>query len=68
LNTALIRQNLVDEIYVTVCPFIFGGRNAPTLADGVGVGSIEQAKRLRLRSWKRIGQELFLVYRVLKPR
>src|SRR5437763_1723698 len=37
LNMALIRQNLVDEIYVTLCPFIFGGRHAPTLADGSGI-------------------------------
>jgi riboflavin-specific deaminase-like protein len=66
LNNTLIRQNLVDEIYVTLCPFIFGGRNAPTLADGIGVSSLEQATRLRLGSWKRIGQELFMVYRVMK--
>jgi len=64
LNTSLIRQNLVDEIYVTVCPLIFGGRNAPTLADGVGVKSVDEATRLQLKSMKRVGQELFLVYRV----
>jgi 2,5-diamino-6-(ribosylamino)-4(3H)-pyrimidinone 5'-phosphate reductase len=68
LNTALIRQNLVDEIYVTICPFIFGGRNAPTLADGAGVTSVKTATRLRLASLNRIGQELFLVYRVEKRR
>jgi riboflavin-specific deaminase-like protein len=62
LNAALIRQNLVDEIYVTVCPLIFGGRSAPTLADGEGVSSVGQATKLRLKSLKRIGQELFLVY------
>jgi riboflavin-specific deaminase-like protein len=66
LNTALIRQNLVSEIYVTVCPFIFGGRNAPTLADGMGVSSVKQATRLHLKSSKRIGEELFLIYRVRK--
>lgn len=64
LNTALIRQNLVDEIYVTICPLIFGGRGAPTLADGRGVSRIEQATGLRIKSLKRIGQEIFLVYRV----
>ncbi len=66
LNTALIRQNLVDEIYVTLCPLIFGGRNAPTLADGIGVSGVQQATRLKLKSWKRLGEELFLVYRVRK--
>jgi len=66
LNTALIRQNLIDEIYVTLCPLIFGGRNAPTLADGTGVTSLDQATKLRIKSVKRIGQELFLVYTVRK--
>ncbi len=64
LNTALIQQNLVDEIYVTLCPLIFGGRNAPTLADGVGVKSVDHATHLQIKSLKRIGQELFIVYRV----
>jgi 2,5-diamino-6-(ribosylamino)-4(3H)-pyrimidinone 5'-phosphate reductase len=64
LNTALIRQNLVDEIYVTFCPLIFGGRHAPTMADGVGVKNVNEATRLRIKSLKRVGQELFVVYRV----
>jgi riboflavin-specific deaminase-like protein len=68
LNTALIRQNLVDEIYVTICPLIFGGRGAPTMADGAGVHSVEEATRLKIKTMERIGQELFLIYRVQNPR
>src|SRR5262249_4043744 len=67
LNTALFRQDLVDEIYLTLCPLIFGGRGAPTLADGIGISRLEEAARLRIKSLKRIGQELFLVYTVRKP-
>ena len=67
LNTALIRQKLVDEIYITVCPLIFGGRHAPTMADGIGVKSVDDATRLRIKSLKRVGQELFVVYRVRNP-
>jgi riboflavin-specific deaminase-like protein len=66
LNMTLIRQNLIDEIYLTLCPLIFGGRRAPTLADGPGVTSVDQAAQLRLKSMKRIGQELFMVYRFRK--
>jgi riboflavin-specific deaminase-like protein len=66
LNTALIRQNLVDEIYITICPLVFGGRGAPTMADGIGVKSVDEATRLRIKTMKRVGQELFVVYRVLK--
>jgi 2,5-diamino-6-(ribosylamino)-4(3H)-pyrimidinone 5'-phosphate reductase len=64
LNTALIRQNLVDEIYITICPLVFGGRGAPTMADGIGVKSVDDATRLRIKTMKRVGQELFVVYRV----
>lgn len=67
LNTTLFRQNLVDEIYLTLCPLIFGGRSAPTMADGLGVTRVEDAARLRLKSFKRLGQEIFLVYNVQKP-
>jgi riboflavin-specific deaminase-like protein len=66
LNMTLIRQNLIDEIYLTLCPLLFGGRHAPTMADGTGVTSVAQGRRLRLKSLKRIGQELFLVYRFPK--
>ena len=64
LNEALLRHDLVDEIYVTICPLVFGGRDAPTMVDGRGVENLTDATRLRLKSLKRVGDELFLVYRV----
>jgi 2,5-diamino-6-(ribosylamino)-4(3H)-pyrimidinone 5'-phosphate reductase len=65
VNAGLLRQDLVDEVNLTVSPLIFGGRNAPTLADGEGIAEVNQATRLRLTSLRRVGSELFLVYRVL---
>jgi hypothetical protein len=35
------------------------------MADGIGVESVKEATRLRLKTMKRVGQELFAVYRVL---
>jgi 5-amino-6-(5-phosphoribosylamino)uracil reductase len=64
LNTALIRQNIVDEIYLTLCPLVFGGRNAPTMADGIGVENVNEATRLQIKTMKRVGQEIYIVYRV----
>jgi 2,5-diamino-6-(ribosylamino)-4(3H)-pyrimidinone 5'-phosphate reductase len=37
LNFELLRQGLVDELLVYMAPKIFGGKNAPTLADGEGL-------------------------------
>jgi riboflavin-specific deaminase-like protein len=62
INAALFRENLVDEIYLTLCPKIFGGRNAPTMADGLGVEKLAAATPLQLKSAQRIGDEMFLVY------
>jgi len=64
LNEGLLRAGVVDEIYVTLCPFIFGGGIAPTLADGQGVKKLSEAIKLSVKTRKRIGDELFLVYRV----
>jgi riboflavin-specific deaminase-like protein len=66
LNGALFHAGLVDELHVTLCPLIFGGRDAPTLADGAGVEKLAQATPLVLTSCQPVGRELFLIYRVVK--
>lgn len=63
LNDALFRAGLVDELHLTVCPFIFGGRNAPTIAEGIGAGSLARASALELVSTKRVGDELYVVFK-----
>jgi len=61
---SLLRAGVVDEIYVTLCPLVFGGREAPTLSDGRGFETLSDAINVSLKSRKRVGDELFLVYRV----
>jgi len=64
LNDGLLRAGVVDEIYVTLCPLIFGGRVAPTLSDGRGIANLSDAINISLKSRKRVGEELYLVYEV----
>lgn len=66
INAALFREDLVDELYLTLSPKIFGGRNAPTIADGLGVASLEGATQLKLKSKRRVGDEMFLCYSVVR--
>jgi len=47
LNAGLLRQGLVDEIYLYVAPLIFGGATALTLVDGEGLNR-DTAIRLKL--------------------
>lgn len=64
VNGGLLEAGLVDEIHLTIAPVVFGGRKAPTLADGSGFGRIADALPLTLKSMERVGDELFLVFRV----
>ena len=63
VNGAMFEAGLVDEVHLTLCPLVFGGRDAPTLADGAGVQKLSQAARLRLISMRPYEGGLFLVYR-----
>jgi Pyrimidine reductase, riboflavin biosynthesis len=63
LNDALFRAGLVDELNLTICPKIFGSRNAPTITDGIGAPSLADATPLQLSSLKRVGDEVFLVFK-----
>jgi riboflavin-specific deaminase-like protein len=65
IYAALLRAGLVSEIYQTICPVIFGGRDAPTLADGEGIRKLSDAIRLKLKSMKHHGDEMYLVWDVL---
>jgi riboflavin-specific deaminase-like protein len=62
LNAALFQARLVDELHLTICPFLFGGRAAPTMADGLGARRLAQAVLGRLTSCRRQSDEMFLVY------
>ncbi len=64
LNEAMFRARQVDEVYTTVCPKIFGGRSAPTMAEGAGTKNLDGATSLELRTARQIGAELFLKFRV----
>ena len=66
LNFAIFREALVDELHLTICPLLLGGREAPTIADGLGIDRLPKATRFELQSMQTFGDELFLVYR--KPR
>ena len=62
LNDALFRSGLVDELHLTICPLLFGGRAAPTIADGLGFEKLSGAAPFKLKSATRHGAELFLVF------
>ncbi|NJR45789.1 MAG: RibD family protein [Hyellaceae cyanobacterium CSU_1_1] len=66
LIASLLAENLIDELWLTLCPVIFGG-NAPTPVGGTGFMQ-SQGKKLQLLEVKQIDQELFLHYLVASSR
>jgi riboflavin-specific deaminase-like protein len=66
LNGAMFEAGVIDEIYVTICPVLFGGRHAPTLADGNGIARLAEGRPLKLKRMERIGDELYCLFKVLK--
>lgn len=52
INFELMRLGLVDELFIYVAPMIFGGANAPTPADGLGVPR-ERALEMKLTDVER---------------
>lgn len=62
LNWSLISEGLVDEIYVYIGNMIIGGKNAPTLVDGVG---LKEPMKLELLSVERMDEGVLVKWRVL---
>lgn len=66
LHGAMIQARLIQELHLTMCPKIFGGNTAPTIADAGGVRKLADSTRFRLKSSKRIGDELYVVYKTVE--
>ena len=59
----LIEAGVLDEIHVTICPRILGGKGAPSLVDGAG---FKEMPRLKLKELHQVEDELYACYEVIK--
>ena len=66
LVASLLRLDLIDELWLTVCPLILGGNTAPTPVDGKGFLP-DIAPKLQLLEIHAVEQEVFLHYRLQRP-
>jgi 5-amino-6-(5-phosphoribosylamino)uracil reductase len=63
LIASLLAKDLIDELWLTICPVLFGGKDAPTPVEGIGFLAA-QATKLKLVSVQQIEHEVFLHYLV----
>ncbi len=67
LNWELIKEGLVDEVRLTISPYIFGA--GTSFMEGIGFPTTMEGPRLRL-NWVRVcecGQEVVLDYIIERP-
>ena len=62
INWEFIKLGLVDELIVTITPYLIGGQNAITLVEGEGFSHIHKSTKLKLKKISQIGNEIVLHY------
>lgn len=62
VNWEFIKEGLVDEIIVTVSPYLLGGNKAVSLVEGEGFSKINQSLKLKLKKITQLGNEVVLHY------
>ena len=67
LFRALLEHGLIDQLNLTIAPFLFGGANAPTLT-GLSKEFLPESVQCRLIDMRVVGDECFLTYRIKSPR
>ncbi|TFI52301.1 RibD family protein [Mastigocladus laminosus UU774] len=64
LVASMLELDLIDELWLTICPLLLGGAAAPTPVEGKGFLP-QLAPRLQLIEVDRVDQEVFLHYRIV---
>ena len=62
VNWEFIKQNLFDELIITISPFLIGGNDAISFVQGQGFKKISNSPNLRLKLIKRLKNHLVLNY------
>jgi len=65
INWEFIKNNLVDEFFITITPYVLGGTDAISLVQGQGFDTILKSTKLRLISIRRLQNDVVLHYKKL---
>ena len=64
LNLSFLKNNLIDEIIITITPFFLGSQNSVYLFEGNLLKSVMKSRSLKLKSVKKNKHEIILNYRI----
>jgi len=63
---SFLKKRLVDDLYVYIGPYVIGGKNTPTMADGEGIRNIEEVLSLRIVDVTRLSSGILVHYKMIK--
>ena len=62
VNWEFIKNNIFDELIITLSPYLIGGNDAISLVEGKGFAKIVNSPNLKLKSVKRLKNHLVINY------
>ncbi|MEO5720341.1 MAG: dihydrofolate reductase family protein, partial [Chthoniobacterales bacterium] len=63
LFRSMVALGLIDQLNLTIAPWLFGGKGAPTLT-GLSEKFFPASARFTLTDMRTVGDECFLTYRI----
>ena len=63
LNWSFIKNDLIDELRLTMAPWIVGGKEATSLVEGVGFNTMHEAIKFNLIELKHRNNYVILRYK-----
>lgn len=64
-NWTFLKEKLIDDIIITLTPYLVGGSTATTLVDGIGFSKIVGSTRLKLKNVRKVKNEIMLHYQCI---
>ena len=61
-NWSFVKENLIDEVIITITPYLVGGDAATTLVDGDGFSTVAKSTKMKLKSARKVNNEIVLHY------
>ena len=63
LNHSFLKKNLIDEMIITLTPYVLGSENTINLFEGMSLTSLKIKSTLKLKNIKKSGNEIILNYK-----
>lgn len=61
-----LNKRAVDDLFIYIGPYIIGGKNTPTVADGIGIKNENDLITLKIVEVNRLGSGILVHYKMIK--